>query len=94
MLADQPKDPRPARLIENRIQVTSDEPVRHKPRRMAPGVLEAAHRIDGKWKLENIIERSDSDYSSAPVMVRNPYDTYHTCVDYRDVNVRLARTLC
>ena len=88
MLADQPTDPRPARLIENRILVTSDEPVRHNPRRMAPGVLEAAR------KIENIIERSDSDYSSAPVMVRKPYDTYHTCIGYRDVNVRLARTLC
>ena len=45
VLADQPTDPGPTRLIEHRIQLTADEPVRHKPRRMAPVVLEAAHRI-------------------------------------------------
>ena len=91
VLADQPTNPGPTRLIEHRIQLTADEPVRQKPRRMAPGVLEAAHRIVDQWKLQDIIERSDSDYSSAPVRVRKPDDTYRMCIDYCDVNSPTVR---
>ena len=91
VLANQPTDLGPTRLIKHRIQLTSDKPVRHKPRRMASGFLEATHRIVNKWKLDDIIELSDSDYSSAPVMVRKLDDTYCMCIDSRDVNARTVR---
>ena len=57
---------------------------------MAPGVLEAAQRIVDKWKLDGIIEPSDSDYISVPVMVRKSDDTYRMCID---VNARTVPTV-
>ena len=35
---------------------------------------------------EGIIERSASDYRSAPVMIRKSDGTYRFCVEYRDLN--------
>ena len=35
---------------------------------------------------EGVIERSASDYSSAPVMIQKSNGTYRFCVVYRDLN--------
>ena len=78
-------------LIENRIRLKSDEPVRCKPRRMSKHIREAAQRIVDEWKLAIIIEPLTSDYSSAPVIVRKSDDTYRMCIDYRDVNAKTIK---
>ena len=70
ILADQPADPSPTRLIEYKIHLTSDEPVRHNQRRMAPMVRERVLEIVEKWSEDGIVKPSGSDYSSAPVMTR------------------------
>ena len=55
VLADESTEPGPTRLIEHRIQLTADESVCHKPRRMSPGVFVAALRIVDQWELQVII---------------------------------------
>ena len=88
ILADPPADPGPTRLIEHKIRTSSDKPVRHKHRHMAHPVREQALKIIEKWKEDGIIEPSDLDYSSAPVMVRKSDETYRMCID---VNARTIK---
>ena len=89
ILADQLDDPAPTRLIEHKIRTSSDEPVRHKQRRMSPKVREQALRIVKKLRKDDVMEPSDLYYSSAPVMMRKSDGTYRICIDYRDVNARM-----
>ena len=37
------------------------------------------------WVRDRVIERSASDYSSAPVLVKKPDGTYRMCIEYRDL---------
>ena len=91
ILVDQPTDPGPTRLIEHKIRTSSNEPVRHKHRRMVPSISEQALKIVEKWSEKGVIEPSDSDYSNAPVMVTKSDGTYRMCIDYRNVNARTIK---
>ncbi|XP_014208619.1 uncharacterized protein LOC106639490 [Copidosoma floridanum] len=56
------------------------------PRRMSPKMREIAIAELDKLAEEGVIERSQSDYSSTPVMIRKSDGSYRFCIDYRDLN--------
>ena len=73
-------------LTEHTIDVQGATPFKHHPRRMSPKMQQVAIEEVERMYNGGVIERSASDYSSAPVMIRKPNGTYRFCVDYRDLN--------
>ena len=85
VLPSESESPGLTNLIEHHIDVQGATPVRHKMRRMSPKMLEFAQGEVKKLRRVGIIERSASDWRSAPVVSwRN--DKGRLCYDYRDVN--------
>ena len=93
ILSRQPEEPGVTNLIEHHIRVTDDFPSKHKLRRMSPMILEIAQMEAENWARDGIIERSASDYSSAPVLVKKSDGTYRICIYYRDLNKKKVKTL-
>ena len=58
---------------------------------MSPKMLEVAIEEVSKIAREGIIERSASNYSSAPGLVRKPDGKVRMCIDYRDINRKTKR---
>ena len=78
-------------LTEHSIDVQGATPFKHHPRRMSPKMQQVAIEEVERMYNEGVIERSASDYSSAPVMIRKSNGTYRFCVDYRDLNKMTRR---
>ena len=78
-------------LIEHRIELTDTMPIRHKFRRMSPRMIEIATEEVNKLAAQGVIERSASDYNSAPVLVRKSDGSCRMCIDYRDLNKKTKR---
>ena len=72
-------------LTEHTIDVQGATPFKHHPRRMSPKMQQVAIEEVERMYNEGVIEKSASDYSSAPVMIRKSNGTYRFCVDYRDL---------
>ena len=70
-------------LIEHRVELTDSTPIRHKFRRMSPRMIEIATEEINKLAGQGAIERSASNYNSAPVLVRKS--------DGRDLNKKTKR---
>ena len=91
ILSKQPEEPGITNLIEHHIRVTDDIPIKHKLRRMSPMMLQIAQQEVETWARDGIIERSASDYSSAPVLVKKSDGSYRMCIDYRDLNKKTIK---
>ena len=73
-------------LVEHRIDIGNASPIRQRPYRHSP---QAKKEIDKQVKQlldSNIIEESDSPWSSPVVLVKKKNQTYRMCVDMRRVN--------
>ncbi|XP_033730041.1 uncharacterized protein LOC117319318 [Pecten maximus] len=73
-------------LTKHDIRTTTDQPVRVKPYPVPYQVTETIKRELHKMLEMDIIEKSDSDYSSPVVLVRKKDGTCRFCVDYRQLN--------
>ena len=73
-------------LTEHPIRVTYPMPIKEKPRRISPKMSSVAQEEVRKMSAEGIIERSASDYCSAPVILRKRDGGHRTCIDYRPLN--------
>ena len=73
-------------LTEHHIHVTDPTPIKEKPQRISPKMLSVAQEEVQKMSAEGIIERSASDYCSAPVILRKRDGGHRTCIDYRPLN--------
>ena len=73
-------------LTEHSIALTDYTPIKHRLRRMSPRVQQIALEEVERMFSDGIIERSASDYSSAPVMIRKHDGSFRFCIDYRDLN--------
>ena len=91
ILAKQSKESGVTNLTEHHIELTDSIPIRHRIRRMSPKMLEIAAEEVSKLAREGIIERSASDYSSAPVLVKKSDGSVRMCIDYRDLNKKTKR---
>ena len=63
-------------LTEHTIDVQGVTPFKHHPRRMSPKMQQVAIEEVERMFNEGVIERSASDYSSAPMMIRKSNGTY------------------
>lgn len=73
-------------LVKHDIRTTTDQPVRVKPYPVPYQVTETVKTEVKKMLDMDIIEKSDSDYSSPVVLVRKKDGTCRFCVDYRQLN--------
>ncbi|KAL7295098.1 hypothetical protein TKK_0011566 [Trichogramma kaykai] len=79
-------------LIEHHIRVKDDVPVKLKLRRMSPMMWSIANEIVIKWEKNGIIERSASDYCSAPVLVKKQNSSeYRMCIDFCELNKKTIK---
>ena len=61
-------------------------PIKEKPRRMSPNMLDVAQENVRKMSAEGIIERSASDYCSVRVILRKRDGGHRTYIDYGLLN--------
>ena len=68
------KNPGVTDLVEHHIDVRDAKPGRHPYRRLSPKMLEMANKELERLREMNIIEKSASDWCSAPVILRKSDD--------------------
>ena len=73
-------------LVKHTIDTGNSTPIKHAPRRIAPARREEMQRTVNELAAQGIIERSDSPWSSAVVLVKKKDGTQRFCVDYRALN--------
>ena len=78
-------------LLTHDVDVGDAAPIKQYPYRVNPFKLEAIREEIRYMKQNNIIEESDSDWSSPCVLVPKPDGSYRFCTDYRKVN-KVSRT--
>ena len=75
-----------AKVTPHKIVLTNNTPIWQKPRRFSDPVNEEIERQCKQLEAMDIIEKSDSPWSSPIVPVRKADGTLRLCVDYRRVN--------
>lgn len=73
-------------LLQHVIDTGNAKPVKQPPRRVPIAQREIIEKELGKMLTQNIIEPSDSSWSSRCLLVKKSDSTYRFCVDYRKVN--------
>ena len=73
-------------LIEHKIEVGNNPPIKQRYRLTAPKVHDAIVETVKEYLRNDIVEPSTSDWSSPIVMVRKPNGTYRLCMDFRKLN--------
>lgn len=73
-------------LVKHTINTGTHAPVKSPPRRIAPARREEMQRAVNDLATQGVIERSDSPWSSAVVLVKKKDGTQRFCVDYRALN--------
>ena len=75
-----------AKVTPHKIVLTNNTPIWQKPRRFSDPVNEEIERQCKQLEAMDIIEKSDSPWSSPIVPVRKADGSLRLCVDYRRVN--------
>ncbi|XP_076656370.1 uncharacterized protein LOC143361015 [Halictus rubicundus] len=73
-------------LTKHRIDVGENRPIKQRYYPVSPKVQEAIYREVDKLLAEDIIEPSNSEWSSPIVMVKKSNGKYRFCLDFRKVN--------
>jgi hypothetical protein len=73
-------------LVKHKIDTGDHVPVKIPPRRLGWAQRRALNEEVEKMLAKEIIEPSDSPWSSPPVLVRKKDSSFRFCVDYRKVN--------
>ena len=73
-------------LLQHVIDTGNAKPVKQPPRRVPIAQREIIEKELGKMLTQNIIQPSDSPWSSRCLLVKKSDSTYRFCVDYRKVN--------
>ena len=73
-------------MIEHRIKLTDETPVRQPDRRIPPALVPEVKKILNDWLHQGIIRDSDSPYASQIVLVKKKNNQIRPCVDYRFLN--------
>ena len=68
-------------LVKHTINTGNSAPIKHAPRRIAPARRQEMQRIVNELAAQGVIERSDSPWSSAVVLVKKNDGTQRFCVD-------------
>ena len=73
-------------LGEHKIELTSDEPIRLRPYPLPYSTRQTVSEEIAKMLQADIIEKSDSPYSSPIVLVKKKDGTARFCIDFRKLN--------
>ena len=73
-------------LVEHKITLKEDKSIRRPPYRVAPKTREKICEQINKMMELDIIEESNSPFSSPVILVKKPDGTDRFCVDYRLIN--------
>lgn len=73
-------------LVKHSINTGTSAPIKCPPRRIAPARREEMQRTVNDLANQGVIEKSDSPWSSAVVLVKKKDGTQRFCVDYRALN--------
>ncbi|CAG2195480.1 unnamed protein product [Mytilus edulis] len=73
-------------VLQHDIKLTSDDPVRFKPYPIPYAMLDTVNKEVDKMIEMDIIERSDSPYSSPFVIVKKKDQSNRFCIDFRGLN--------
>ena len=75
-----------ANVEPHRIEVTNETPIWQRPRNFSQPVNDEIERQCAELLANNILEYSDSNWSSPVVPVRKSDNSLRLCIDYRQVN--------
>ena len=75
-------------LVQHKIVLTDDEPVRKKPYPIPYALREAVRSEVGEMLQLGIIEPSESDYNAPIVIVKKPDGSIRFCCDFRGLNLK------
>ena len=75
-----------ARVTEHAIKLYDDTPIYHRPRRLPPPISQEIESQCQQLSLLDIIEPSNSPWSSPVVPIRKSDGTIRMCIDYRALN--------
>lgn len=78
-------------VVKHRIDLLDDTPVKEKPRRIPPHLLDELRDHLRKLLAAGIIEESKSPWSSPVVLVRKKSGELRLCVDYRKINLQTKK---
>ena len=73
-------------LVKHSINTGTSAPIKCPPRRVAPARREEMQRAVDDLAAQGVVERSDSPWSSAVVLVKKKDGSQRFCVDYRALN--------
>ena len=80
--------------VIHRVETTTDEPVTTQPYRL-PKALEAeVKKLIQKMLDQNLIRKSNSEYSSPVVLVEKPDKSLRFCVNYQKLNAVCKKNAC
>ena len=77
--------------IEHKIDTKGATPVKHRMRRTPLGFAAEEDKTLQSMLAAGVIEPSQSEWASAPVLVRKKDGSLRYCVDFRDLNARTVR---
>ena len=75
-----------ARVTEHSIKLYDETPIYHRPRRLAPPIAQEIEEQCQQLHMLDIIEPSNSPWSSPIVPIRKADGTVRMCIDYRSLN--------
>lgn len=73
-------------LVEHYIDTGDSRPIKHAPRRIPPARRQEMEKAVRDLLAQGVIEKSNSPWSSAVVLVKKKDGTTRLCVDYRALN--------
>lgn len=73
-------------LVKHHINTGDSLPIKQPPRRIAPAKRQEMEKAVNELIAQGIVEKSQSPWSSAVVLVRKKDGTTRCCVDYRALN--------
>ena len=73
-------------LVKHSIRTGNSLPIKHTPRRIAPARREEMKKLVTELAAQGVVERSDSPWSAAVVLVKKKDGTTCFCVDHRALN--------
>ena len=73
-------------LVQHRIDTSGSHPIKHAPRRIPPARRQEMEKAVRDLRAQGVIEKSNSPWSSAVVLVKKKDGSTRLCVDYRALN--------
>ena len=78
--------PRMTHIVEHKVKLTHDEPIKFKPYPVPYKMQEVVDKEIADMLAMGIIEPSDAPYASLLVLVKKPDGTFQVCVNFKDLN--------